>query len=50
MDASTARHVGLHLEQIADPLLQGDQFDDAEAGVVEIEEQIDVAGWTPFAA
>lgn len=43
VQAGPRYHVGLRAEDIADTILHVDQFDEAEAGVICVEEQIDVA-------
>ncbi len=37
MDAATAHHIGAGVKQIGDPVLKGDEFNEAEMGIHEIE-------------
>ena len=50
MQASPTHDVGLGPENLSHALLQLGQLDEAEAGVIEVEEQIDVAGGAGLAA
>jgi|SRR5450631_3908566 hypothetical protein len=43
MQAGARHHVGSRAEDIADPILDVDQFDQIEARVVRVEEKIDIA-------
>lgn len=43
MDAASAHHVGAGVQQLGDAVVEGDQLDQAEMRIVEIEEQIDIA-------
>ena len=44
MDAAAAHDIDGRLHKLADPAAQGDEFHQAEARILKVEEQIDVAG------